>query len=288
VEVVMFSHAHYDHYDGVYHLPQRDKFEVWTLDLVAPPIEEPFKLRAPFVDARPVRIDRKPKAGDVLAWREYRFHFHHLPGQSVYTMGVETTLPDANSPTGQRKCFFTADNFFHQDQFSGTGGWMGLNRSWPMMYAGSAQKVLDAAPEWVLAEHGGPFEFNAEDFKRRVQWGKECAKAADALCPSGNHLKDWNPHAIHVEPLLQKARPGAALKWTLTAWNPLPGKESLKVVLDGRKVIDNQTWQLDVPGGQTVKREFTFQVPAKLPAGRHVFALQTGDPSDAFLVVEVE
>src|SRR5262249_25670366 len=29
LEVVMFSHAHFDHYDGVYHLPGRDKFEVW-------------------------------------------------------------------------------------------------------------------------------------------------------------------------------------------------------------------------------------------------------------------
>jgi glyoxylase-like metal-dependent hydrolase (beta-lactamase superfamily II) len=65
-----------------------------------------------------------------------------------------------------KRCYFTADNFFHQDTFSGSGGWMGLNRSSPPMYAASAQKVLDAAPEWVVAEHGGPFEFSAEDFRR--------------------------------------------------------------------------------------------------------------------------
>ena len=32
---------------------------------------------------------------------------------------------------------FTADNFFHQDQFSGSGGWMGLNRSSPVLYGQS-------------------------------------------------------------------------------------------------------------------------------------------------------
>ena len=57
-----------------------------------------------------------------LTWREYRFRFHHLPGQSVFTMGVETVIDG-------KKCFFTADNFFHQDMFTGTGGWMGLNRA---------------------------------------------------------------------------------------------------------------------------------------------------------------
>src|SRR5262249_21895440 len=40
LEVVMFSHAHYDHYDGIYHLPDRDRFEVWTLDQVALPIAD--------------------------------------------------------------------------------------------------------------------------------------------------------------------------------------------------------------------------------------------------------
>ena len=39
----------------------------------------------------------------------------------------------------------------------------------PLPYAASAQKVLNASPDWVLAEHGGPFEFNAEDFRRRVR-----------------------------------------------------------------------------------------------------------------------
>jgi glyoxylase-like metal-dependent hydrolase (beta-lactamase superfamily II) len=286
IEVVMFSHAHFDHYDGVYHLPQRDQFEVWTLDLVAPPIEEPFKLRAPFVDARPVRVDRKPKAGDVLAWREYRFRFHHLPGQTEYTMGVETSIDG-------KSCYFTADNFFHQDMFSGSGGWMGLNRSFPLLYAASAQKVLDAAPEWVLAEHGGPFEFHAEDFKRRVQWGKECAKAVDALSPSGNHLKDWNPHRVSVLPFGQKAKAGATLKWNLVIHNPLPAKENLEVVLQGRGVFADQTWMVEVPGGKTVTREFSFQVPAKMTAGRHVFALKATegaavDGADTILVVDVE
>jgi glyoxylase-like metal-dependent hydrolase (beta-lactamase superfamily II) len=280
LEVVMFSHAHYDHYDGVYDLPDRDRFQVWMLDKAATPVAEPFLLRAPFLDARPVRIDRRPKEGETLAWREYRFRFHHLPGQSEFTMGVETSIDG-------KRCLFTADNWFHVDLYSGSGGWMGLNRSFPTRYADSAQKVLDLAPEWVLAEHGGAFEFNAEDFRRRVQWGRAGARAADALSPSGNHLHDWDPHRVHVEPLLQKAKPGALLSWTLVATNSLAVQQARTATLEGRGLMPEQTFALTVAAGGSVRRQFSTRLSGKLPPGRHIFVLRTQEGSDSFLGVEV-
>src|SRR5581483_4191939 len=143
-------------------------------------------------------------------------------GQTEYTMGWETEIDG-------KRCFFTADNFYHQDQFSGSGGWMGLNRSFPGPYARSAQKVLDAAPDWVLAEHGGPMEFNAEDFRRRVQWGDTAAKAADALAPSGDHRIDWSPHGVRIEPLVQRGKPGETLKATVLVENRRSSQRKLTI-----------------------------------------------------------
>jgi glyoxylase-like metal-dependent hydrolase (beta-lactamase superfamily II) len=286
LEVVMFSHAHYDHYDGIYHLPGREQFAVWSLDTVAGPLADPARWRAPFLDIRPVKFDKTPRPGDTLTWREYRFRFHHLPGQSYYTMGVETSIDG-------KTCYFTADNFFHQDMFSGSGGWMGLNRSSPLMYAASARMVLDAAPQWVLAEHGGPFEFSAEDFRRRVEWGRAAAKAADALCPSGDHRVDWDPHRVHVEPLVQKAKAGDTVKGTLAVSNPRPRKETLTVTLEGRRLIGDQSWPLEVAGGATVERQVTARLAKEATPGRHVFVLRADgtngfDGSDAFFVVDIE
>src|SRR5262249_2352574 len=47
LELVLFSHAHFDHYDGVYDLPGYEKkdFAVWALDLVAQPLAAPLHLR---------------------------------------------------------------------------------------------------------------------------------------------------------------------------------------------------------------------------------------------------
>src|SRR5262249_26518545 len=127
VEVVAFSHAHYDHFDGIHYMASRDRVEVWGLDLVADPLKEPLRIRAPFLDPRPIKFTKELKDGETATWGGYAFKFHHLPGQSWFTCGIETAIDG-------KRCVFTADNFFHQDQFSGSGGWMGLNRSSPVPY----------------------------------------------------------------------------------------------------------------------------------------------------------
>src|SRR5262249_48886495 len=156
-----------------------------------------------------------------------------------------------------------------------------------------ARKVLDAAPDWVLAEHGGAFEFNAEDFRRRVEWGKVSAVAADAVAPSGNHRHDWDPHRVHVEPLVRKAKPGATLTGTLVAANPLDRPRKLRVTWEGRGLTPDQTWEVEVKPGATVQREISMRLGERVPAGRQVFVLRVvsdggPDGSDAFVAVDVE
>src|SRR5262249_60924954 len=110
---------------------------------------------------------------------------------------------------------------------------------------------------------------------------------------AGNHRKDWNPHRIPVEPVVQRAKPGATLHSTLVAENPLAAKETLTITLEGRGIIADQTWQLDVPGGKSVRREFTVRLPEKIGSGLQVFVLRaqqgaTPDESDSFLAMDVQ
>ena len=287
VEVVMASHAHYDHYSGIFSLSNRDAFQVWTLEQVARPISDPHLLCAPFLDARPVKVDRRLRDGEEVTWREYRFRIHHLPAQTEFHMGVEVTIDG-------RKCFFTGDNFYHVKQYSGSGGWSGRNRGWPLDYASSAAEVLEARPDWVLAEHGGAFVFNQEDFKRRVSWGNDAAAATDALSPSGSYRRDWNPHRIHVEPLLQQAQPGQTLRGVLEIANSSTRAEKLSIRLDGRGLIsDIDEGSVTIGPGMTAHRNITFSVANDAPPGRHVFPLvveegRMEDGADSFLMIDVK
>ena len=273
VEVVAFSHAHYDHFDGVYTLPGRDRCQVWALDLVAGPLKEPFRFRAPFLDPRPIRFTKEFAAGETAEWGGYTFKFHHLPGQTWFTAGIEATIDGKHS-------LFTADNWFHQEQYSGSGGWMGLNRSSPAVYAASARKVLEIAPERVLAEHGGPFAFAAEDFRRRVRWGEAAGKACDALCVSGDHREDWTPHRVTVEPVLQTVPAGGQFRATIRVHGG-PSARTVTARLRGRGLVPDQEFAAIGRDGQRLGVEWTFALPRDLPAGRYVFAVVVRDESGA-------
>jgi hypothetical protein len=169
---------------------------------------------------------------------------------------------------------------------------MGLNRSFPIPYAESAQKVLHAAPDRVLAEHGGPFEFNAEDFRRRVEWGRVSARAADAVCLSGNHRHDWDLHRVRVEPVLCQARPGGTVQARVVVTNALGRPQPLNLTLDGRGMIADQAFAFDVPAKQTREHSFSTRLSQVVQPGRHVFVIRADRPAepddtDGFMVVDV-
>jgi glyoxylase-like metal-dependent hydrolase (beta-lactamase superfamily II) len=283
IELVAFSHAHYDHFDGIHVLKERDRCEVWSLDLVAGPLKDPLKVRAPFLDLRPIKFTKELKDGDTATWGGYTFKFHHLPGQSWFTSGIEATIDG-------KRCMFTADNFFHQDQFSGTGGWMGLNRSSPAVYGTSASKVLDIAPEWVLAEHGGPYVFDKEDYRRRAKWGEAAAKACDALCISGDHRRDWTPHRVSVEPVLTKAKAGDEITVQVTLSESGRDDPGATIVLQGRGLFADETLTFGAGAKQT--KAVKVRLAATLPAGRHVFWVRCTDKTgsdfaDPYFAVDV-
>jgi glyoxylase-like metal-dependent hydrolase (beta-lactamase superfamily II) len=286
VEAVLVSHAHNDHYTGIFALPDRERFKVWVLDRVAEVIADPRRYRAPYADARPVRVDCRLKDGETLAWREYRLRFHHLPGQTVYAEGVEVAVDG-------RKCLFTGDNFYHQDQYSGSGGWSGFNRGLPRGYAQSARRVLELQPDWVLAEHGGAFAFAAEDFRRRVRWAEDAGAATDALSPSGDHAHDWDPHRVRIEPVLCAAIPGRTLRVQVVAANPTGKKITYKVRFTRPDLVLGKGVELTVPPRSEARREVQLSVPATLGKGRHVVPCEVTadgaqDGSDTILVLDVE
>lgn len=117
-----------------------------------------------------------------------------------------------------------------------------------------AKKVLDAAPDWVLAEHGGPFEFNAEDWRRRVAWAEAAGRALDELSLSGNHLHDYNPHHLHIEPLVTKAQAGSEFELTLVGENGAVRPLRYSVKIEGRGIITDRVFTHDVAAGQTRMR----------------------------------
>lgn len=284
VEVVWISHAHNDHYTGLYQIEQKEKFEVWTLDVVAEAVHEPLRYCAPFLDPRATPIDRRLKHGEMVTWREYTFTPVHLPGQSYFTMGWHGRIDG-------KQCFFTADNFFHADQYAGTGGWCGRNRGWPDLYGQSAQLILDVQPEWILQEHGGPYEFSREDYARRVRWGTATGRALDRLSPSGRYRHDWDPGRVRFEPYLHTAAAGTTMKAAFVIENPLDRPVKYRVQARVPSVVGPWMKEITVPRQATHRETVTLDTPRDLAAPRVVqpFTVEADgapDSVDLFFILD--
>ena len=94
-----------------------------------------------------------------------------------------------------------------------------------------------------------------------------------------------------LKPVLQKARPGATLQGTLVVGNALGRPRKLTVTLEGRGLVPDRAWEVEVPAGGEARRELTLRLGEQVPAGRHVFALRVTegnvtDGGDAFLAVD--
>jgi hypothetical protein len=135
--------------------------------------------------------------------------------------------------------------------------------------------------------------FNAEDFRRRVQWGEACAKAADAICVSGNHHRDWDPYRVQVAPILHQAKAGTTTKATLMVAGTSDKPERITITLAGRGLIADQTWTVETIPGKTKSQEIVLKWANAIAPGRHVFPLRiieadSMDAVDAFFAVDVE
>src|SRR5260370_20076877 len=118
-------------------------------------------------------------------------------------------------------------------------------------------------------------EFNAEDFRRREEWGKAGAKAADAVCVSGDYRVDWDPHAVRVEPVLLRAKPGDTVEVDLVLTNRSGRKRAFAVKLEGRGLTADRDWKEAVAAGATVRLPFPVKLRASIAPDRPLSPLRT-------------
>ncbi len=286
VEVALISHAHNDHYTGLFALGDEPGLQVWVLDRIADVVTAPKRVHAPYVDPRPVRVDRRLQHKQTIRWREYSLLIEHQPGQTAFAMSVEVQLDG-------RRVMFTGDNFYRADQYSGSGGWSGLNRGLPLGYASSITRILERAPDWILAEHGGAMAFDRSDFELRKRWAEAAAAAADALSPSGNHRQDWDPHRVRIEPVRLTAAPGESVEVEAVVSNPTDNRQRLNLTLDSATGVEADACKFTASPGQDTRQSMALRLGGDVSFGRKILTFRATvedqpEPADVFVVVDVQ
>jgi hypothetical protein len=125
-----------------------------------------------------------------------------------------------------------------------------------------------------------------------VKWSEAAGKAADALCLSGDHRRDWTPHRVTVEPVLQQAKPGAKVTVQVGVSGSGRPNDTTTVTLRGRGLFPDVEVRFEAKQG-TQTKDVAIQLPMSLTPGQFVFIasvqdLEGMDSADPYFAVSVE
>jgi glyoxylase-like metal-dependent hydrolase (beta-lactamase superfamily II) len=203
IEVVLVTHIHCDHVEGIEPLQHRQRergqppCEVWAHEHIADCIENPHAYRRPYLAEKGTPVHRRLKEAEPFQWHEYSLRAYWTPGQTDLHATYELTMDGHHA-------LFSGDNFYPAQQWGGTGGLCGLNT--PLGVSGwrrSIELFLRLAPEWILASHIQPHVYRREDYEAMLQWCNDVTEAMQAIAPDGNVTRHHNPHFISLHPYVQ-------------------------------------------------------------------------------------
>jgi len=223
IEVVLVSHIHCDHVEGIEALRAKQPHEVWVHESIADAIEEPHRFRRPYLPVEGTRVDRRLKTGETYKWREYDFSSYWFPAQTDLHAAYHFTIDG-------HRALFSGDNFYPPQQWGGTGGLSGFNGGHPLRgWKRSIELVLELEPEWILASHTQPFPYRRTDFLAMLAWSQNVARIMCDIAPDGNLERHHSPHFISLTPYLQSAN-SASINITARVMNTY--EHSVEVELD--------------------------------------------------------
>jgi len=283
VDVVIPTHAHNDHVEFLNILKELYGTQIWALDLICSVIETPERYWHPYSRWAGIVIDRQIQDKAKVRWKEYELQFHWYPGQTTFASAIESVVDG-------RHVLFSGDNFFPVEQWTGTGGIMGLNRGLPEGHAFSAEKTRQISPEWVLAAHGFPILYDAIEFQNRENW------AWDALIFMKQHApveSEWrlhfDPHYLSAYPFINRANRGefvnvwlvgeksdfATLQMDSLVWE-LPEGYSVSAAPDGSfdPQLAKNIHQLRFSSEPQIIMPFEIQIPSNAETGCQAIYVQ--------------
>jgi glyoxylase-like metal-dependent hydrolase (beta-lactamase superfamily II) len=268
IEVVLVTHVHCDHVEGIAPLQQWQRergqppCEVWAHERIADCIENPHAFRRPYLAEKGTPVHRRLRENEVVQWHEYALRAYWTPGQTDLHATYKAVVDG-------HVALFSGDNFYPAQQWGGTGGLSGLNT--PLGVKGwrhSIELFLRLSPEWILASHIQPHLYRREDYEAMLQWCDDVTTAMQALAPDGNVERHHNPHFISLHPYVQTTGREPV---TLTArvMNPYeqPVEVQLRLVLPEGLRADAPEATLFIAAKDTGEQTWTLAVEEGVAAG---------------------
>ncbi|MGI5397450.1 MBL fold metallo-hydrolase [Streptomyces sp. CA-251251] len=259
VEVALPTHYHDDHVAGFNLLREVHGTEVWAPEHIAEVLAGPDRWDLPCLWYEAIPVDRVLDREGTFRWREYEIGVHDLPGHTLYASAYSMTVdgrrvvasgdqqntawdPERGEPevlNYQYRNRFRVDDFVH-----------------------SAELYRRLRPEVMISGHWPPFEVTDAYLEMLATEGGRLARLHREILPDGIDL-EAEGFGARLSPYRSVAAPGATLRITVEARNPLPQADVIRLVpvLPAGWTADPPVLEVKADPGQSVSQEFGVRIP---------------------------
>ncbi|KPL10383.1 MAG: hypothetical protein AMS26_21505 [Bacteroides sp. SM23_62] len=226
IAVIIPSHWHYDHIDGIPALAESEGAEVWIWEKLREHLEQPENFLTTCWTNTKLNADRILSEGEKFEWGGYSFQVFHNPVHMEQQMGLSVLVDGL-------KFYFTADG-----SSSNRNGYM---RSSIHCYNGistrtglikTAQSFYEADPYICIPAHSNGFTTHNDTRQEFREWAVKTTDAITGLLSPGHSELGFNPYWCTFYPAKIKINPGeekqVMLRINNTANHGVSGKIWLK------------------------------------------------------------
>lgn len=274
VEVLIPTHVHGDHYAHYGYLAQNWGTECWCLDLFADLLEHPYRhqpccllpyYRLP-LDAVPVA--RKLWAGERLEWDGFALTIHHLPGQTIYTAGIELDLDGT-------RILFNGDNQFYTGRRGGSGHEAVVARNGSqvdLQYLAGAEKQAEINPDWILTGHASEIQKPAAQIQAYLKWARSLPETFRQFSFFDPYSLFLDPYWCVFDPWIQRLAPGEGGKVDILVRNLYPEARQFVLRPGMPEAWEAKPKQMKavIEPGDTRKFRVRFRIPEDAPSATHI------------------
>lgn len=256
VDVVMPSHYHDDHVNGLPYLQSHHGAQVWCYKNMRDILEHPHGYKLGCVFAEPLKVDRPLEQGEAFRWEEFEFQVFHAPGHADYHMAMFGEIDG-------KQVAFTGD------EITRLGEHVGSNNIWRNHVHANSHEItgrlfLERQPELVCPGHGASYSLDANQWHEFHNW---CHREQDHwhdLSHSENVEEAIYPDYVFLYPYQPPCAPGESVPMQVWYENIQSHPSTLDYVLrlpEGWKA-DPDCGSITVEPGQKGIGDFMLRVPS--------------------------
>jgi len=266
VSVIIPSHWHYDHIDGIPALAEAEGSEIWVWDKLQEHVESPENFLTTCWGNTKFKADRVLAEGESFEWGGYSFGVHHNPAHMEQQMGLSALVDGI-------KFYFVADGTSINRE--------GYMRSSIHCYNGislhsalisTAQSFYEANPYICLPAHSNVFALHDDARDEFREWAMSTTDAIKNTLPAGQSETGFNPYWASFYPALTGMTAGKETEVFLRIVNRKSYSVSGTIRLRSSEdiVFDNETIPYTISPGETGSIALALSVKKKCPPGTHI------------------